>query len=297
MCNPGHTPLSTIRVLFSVLFLTIAGMTLYEFIKEQYFPHLTKWQSHCITIIVSTILASVITMSFVKRRDHLRAILDKEMFDLIIAEEKVQRLLEDKKILLQEVHHRIKNNMLMIASLLEMQAYTAKEGAAELLNASRERVLAMMKVYEYLYRREDYREMPLGSYLNELADTVHYAHASSNKIVLKKEIENFETGIKIIYPIGLIVNELMVNAYKYAFPAGEGIVMVKLREVNPGQLELIVKDNGIGMNPEQVVENSGFGMNLTRLLAAQISGQLKIINENGTKVIITAPFEVLKTSI
>ena len=284
-------PLSRMKTILLASLMVLCCMSFYEFIKEAALPELSKWESHIITIFVSLLITALVSNYFIRRRENMMRLLDREMLNLILAEEKVQRLLDDKKILLREVHHRIKNNMMMIASLLEMQAYSAGEEAAALLDASRERVLAMMKVYEYLYRRDDYSEMPLGVYLDELADTVHYAHASSGNILLKKEIETFETGINIIYPIGLIVNELLVNAYKYAFPENQGVVSLFLKEQHPGQLQLTVADNGIGMDPDTAVEKSGFGMNLTRLLTAQISGELKIVNDGGTRITVTAPFQ------
>lgn len=138
------------------------------------------------------------------------------------SEEKIQDLLREKELLLREVHHRIKNNMNTIRGLLLLQAADLKDSAAATaLHDAESRVQSMMILYDKLYRSHDYKEISVRLYLGPLADEIMGHFPGRGKVRFKKNIEDFVLGAKIIFPLGIIVNELITNIMKYAFTGRE----------------------------------------------------------------------------
>lgn len=210
------------------------------------------------------------------------------------ADEKIQGLLADKEILLKEVHHRIKNNMNTIAGLLYIQAETLNDasGAAAIQDA-RNRVLIMMNLYDRLYRSSDFRSVSTNEYLNALIDEISYSCSDTKKIIIEREFDDFVIDSKLLFPAGMIINELISNAVKYAFPSGRnGVIRVYFTRPVRDLVSLIVSDDGVGL-PEGVdLENStGFGLTLINMLVTQLKGNADIIRSNGTMFRITFPLE------
>ncbi len=212
------------------------------------------------------------------------------------ADEKIRSLLTDKEILLKEVHHRIKNNMNTIAGLLYIQAETLNDasGAAAIQDA-RNRVLIMMNLYDRLYRSSDFRNVSTDEYLNALIDEISFSYSGTKGINIEREFDDFVIDSKLLFPAGMIINELISNAVKYAFPSGSGGV-IRVYFTRPARklVSLIVSDDGAGL-PEGVdLENStGFGLNLVHMLVTQLKGNADIIRSNGTIFRITFPLEEL----
>jgi PAS domain S-box-containing protein len=208
--------------------------------------------------------------------------------------ETINSLLKEKDLLLSEVHHRIKNNMNTISGLLMLQAASMSDGAAvTALNDARSRVQSMMLMYDKLYRSEDYRKMHIKDYFEKFIDDIFLIFENSKQITIIKEIDDFILDTKTIFPVGIAINELITNAFKYAFPDGrEGSIKVRMAK-SGNEITLAVSDDGVGLPDEAVASKSGgFGLNLVAALAEQIGGEVNISTDNGTRVEIVFPVEV-----
>lgn len=207
------------------------------------------------------------------------------------AEYKINKLLKEKELLLKEVHHRIKNNMHTIASLLYLQADSLDDAsAATALTDAYNRVQSMMLIYEKLYKSSDFREISAETYLTELIDGIASTINTSANIEIKKSIEDCSVNTALLFPVGIIINELMTNSFKYAFPENKkGTVKISL--VRSGNtITINFTDDGVGI-PGSVVnlESKGFGINLVKILAEQLDGKLEVSSNNGAEFSITFP--------
>jgi len=207
------------------------------------------------------------------------------------AEEKVNKLLVEKELLLKEVHHRIKNNMHTIAGLLYLQADSINDTAAAAhLTDAYNRVRSMMIIYDKLYKSSDFREISAEAYLTELIESISYTISTASNIQVISNIENCSIGTDLLFPVGIIINELLTNTYKYAFPdKRDGRVTISLKK-NGSTIIINFNDNGIGI-PESVIsmESKGFGINLVKMLVEQLHGKLELNGSNGTGYTISFP--------
>ncbi len=207
------------------------------------------------------------------------------------AENKISRLLQEKELLLKEVHHRIKNNMHTIASLLYLQADSLKDASAvTALTDAYNRVQSMMLIYEKLYKSSDFREISSQTYLTELIDGITSTINTSTNIEIIKSIEDCPINTALLFPVGIIINELLTNSFKYAFPENrKGRITVSLAKKD-NIIAINFADDGVGI-PRSVIdlESKGFGINLVKILAEQLDGKLKISSKNGTEYSVTFP--------
>jgi two-component sensor histidine kinase len=198
------------------------------------------------------------------------------------------RLLKENKIILKEVHHRIKNNMNIISGLLEMQSNSIDSPVhVNVFNDAISRIESMRVLYDRLYITEDYGVISTRDYLQQLVENVCKIFSEMDSIKFELNIDNFDLDIKTLSSIGIIVNEMLTNALKYAFPEKEdGLIKISLHRIG-SQVTIIFSDNGIGIGDSKSRDqNQGFGLHLFQLLAEQIGADFKIENENGTKFII-----------
>jgi len=207
-------------------------------------------------------------------------------------EKNIQRLLEEKEILLKEVHHRIKNNMNTIANLLVLQLESAhNDEVAAALQDAHNRVIGMMLIYDKLYRSSNYGKIDVGEYLSHLINEISSTSQGKTLIEIEKIIDTFYADSKIIFPIGIITNELVTNALKYAFPDNmKGKIRVEVRHSDEKNIEMVIQDNGIGISPSIIPgESNGFGLNLVTILTRQIEGIIQLSHNNGTEFRIVFP--------
>ncbi len=207
---------------------------------------------------------------------------------------KLEESLKEKNILIQEIHHRVKNNMQVISGLLQLQRRVVGDKKIdEILEAAQNRISAMALVHEKLYRSKSVTNIELDPYVRDLAsDIFDSLNANPNDISFKKKIESIHLPIDRAIPIGLILNELITNSLKYAFSGGgTGTICVELCSTPGGQVELTVRDDGIGI-PENIHSKTGktLGLTLVRTLAEkQLHGKLDIKNEKGCKLQVRFP--------
>lgn len=206
----------------------------------------------------------------------------------IEAEMKIGSLLSEKELLHKEVHHRIKNNMNTIKGLLALQSYTLKEPlAVSALQDAESRVQCMMLLYDKLYCSDDFRALPLKEYLPALVDEIAANYLIHDLVRVETDVEDFIINAKILFPLGIIVNELVTNALKYAFTGRDsGLITVSAHKEN-GKARITISDNGVGVPEDVNMENtSGFGLQLTGMLVEQIGGSIKLVRGSGTEFII-----------
>ena len=207
---------------------------------------------------------------------------------VIDAQEQLQKSLLEKEALLGEIHHRVKNNLTVVYSLLELQAIQEKNvDIAFAYRESQSRIKAMALVHEMLYKSNSFEAIELFAYLKNLAE--HLQHLLSvNKIVeLKFEGKPVELPISKAVTCGLFANEILTNSYKYAFPIVEKPeIRIRLEEVN-GIIEMEITDNGPGLSADfEEGKNASLGFKLMRTFASQLKGELEITSGKGLKYLL-----------
>jgi PAS domain S-box-containing protein len=205
----------------------------------------------------------------------------------------IQMALKEKVVLLKEIHHRVKNNLQIIYSLLRLQSRQIQnQQVAQILLESQNRVKSIALIHEKLYRSEDLSQISLNQYIPSLAANLFSSYKiSSDSIALETQVADISLDIDTAIPCGLIINELISNSLKYAFPGGrEGKIWLKLQAAQDGFISLIVGDNGIGI-PEEVDPNrvKSLGLSLVRDLATQLKGTMVIERQEGTLFMIRFP--------
>lgn len=194
-----------------------------------------------------------------------------------------QKSLLEKETLLKEIHHRVKNNMQLVISLLKIQARDSKELSIEnFIEVSENRIRSMALIHEYLYESENINYVNFEEYINRLSSSIRSSFSNQSNIKLETEIKNTHFNIETAIPLGLIINELVINAFKHAF-AGKDQGVIKIILFKDEDLHhLIITDNGIGIDTIQ--ENgSSIGLKIVKLLVSQINGQMQIKNDSGTR--------------
>ena len=216
-----------------------------------------------------------------------------DVTDSMRQQEKVKKDLKEKEILLKEVHHRVKNNMQIISSLLNLQAQHIKnQNAKKVFKESQDRVRSMALVHEHLYQSPSLSNIDFEDYINHLIRGLYRSYRMDPaQISFNSKIANMTLSMDNTITCGLIINELVSNALKYAFPPtieDEKRIEVKTQSVDKNTVELIVADNGVGL-PENidVRKTKSLGLHLVYILTEeQLNGSLKISRKNGTKFTI-----------
>jgi len=203
----------------------------------------------------------------------------------IFYEDRLLESLEEKELLLREIHHRVKNNLQVISSLLNLQSsYIDDPGVTAVLRDSQGRIMSMSMIHEKLYRSGNLADIDVRGYLEGLARSIMFSYMRPDQQVdLKFEMDDIRLNVDTIMPLGLIVNELVTNAFKYAFPDGAGEVRVSLRRDGDGFL-LTVADDGVGLPDDFNLDSlRSLGMLLVRNLTDQLNGELEYTSDGGTE--------------
>ncbi len=203
------------------------------------------------------------------------------------AENKIRDLLAEKELTLKEVHHRIKNNMNTVASIMWLQADTLKEPTAiAALEDARSRVMSMMLLYDKLYRADNFHELSFREYISPLIDEIIDNFPNKGIVRIEKKLDDFILGTQKSSNLGIIINELLTNIMKYAFKGrNDGLITVYATAIDK-RVKIVVRDNGVGINESFDIKNSGgFGLQLVDLMVQQLSSTVKIERNNGTAFI------------
>ncbi len=210
-----------------------------------------------------------------------------DITDIKEAEDKIKASLKEKELLLQEIHHRVKNNLQIISSLLNLQeVYIKDEKDLEIFKESQNRIKSMAFIHEQLYKSSDFAKINFANYIHDLLAYLSYSHnLNPQKIKINIKVEDVHLDINTAIPCGLIINELVTNSIKYAFPdERSGTITVYLYSYHEDEYVLIISDDGIGL-PEDIdfKTTATLGLQLVYNLSNQLEGSIELDRINGTK--------------
>ncbi|MCC7564229.1 MAG: PAS domain S-box protein [Methanobacterium sp.] len=205
-------------------------------------------------------------------------------------EEKLKKSLDEKEVLIKEIHHRVKNNLMVISSLLNLQSqYIKDKEALSIFRESQNRARSMALIHERLYRSSDLKRIDFGDYIETLSkDLFHSYITDPRKVQLNLHVENLMVDINTTVPLGLIVNELITNSMKHGFVGdSNGEINIDFHK-DGDEFVLVVEDTGVGLPDDIDFRNtSTLGLQLVNNLTTQINGKIELDTENGTKFRIT----------
>lgn len=194
---------------------------------------------------------------------------------------------QQNELLLKEIHHRVKNNLELVKSLLALQSAQLEDSATkDAMVASQNRVQSMGIIHQKLYQGENLGSIEMKDYFLNLGEGILDTFNADDKVKIECAMDNLELDVDTAVPIGLIVNELLTNALKYAFPNdGKGNILISLTQSTPETLTLKVADNGVGKVIGLTPKGTGFGTQLVQLLTQQLDGQMVEEHSNGTSIL------------
>lgn len=210
----------------------------------------------------------------------------------LVADERVQQSLREQDALLREIHHRVKNNLQVVSSLLGLQSRVADDDhVRKMLTDSQDRIHSMALLHEVLYQSNTFSRVNLPDYIWQIASHLFSSFGiGQDRIRLLTNLEAMDLNLDAAVPCGLIINELVSNALKYAFPDGrKGEVRIDLLARPGGMARLVVADNGIGLHHIDWATARSLGMRLVRTLADQIGAEVEVNSATGTEIQLTFP--------
>jgi PAS domain S-box-containing protein len=213
--------------------------------------------------------------------------------DEIENELKLLESVKEKEILLKEVHHRVKNNLQIINSILNLQSsYISDKKILEIITESQNRIRSMSYIHESLYQTENFSSINFKGYIDNLINNLVYSYQVGNDLTIEKNIDDIDLSLDYAIPCGLILNELITNALKYAYKSNEpGKILIKIKGKQENFIEMSVQDFGQGLPKDFDIETTEtLGLSLVHTLVDQIDGKLLIKNDGGTNILII--FEV-----
>jgi PAS domain S-box-containing protein len=210
-------------------------------------------------------------------------------------EQKLRDALAEKEVLLKEIHHRVKNNLQVISSLLNFQSRQVRDPAAlAAFRESQDRVRTMALFHEKLYQAKDLAHVELADYLRQMASMLRQTHGlGAARVALDVRAEGVSVGVDTAMPCGLIANELVTNALKYAFPGGRpGHIAIEVTPRAQGGFVLAVADDGVGLAPDlDILKSPSLGLQLVVAMVEQMNAELRVERGGGTRFEITVPPE------
>ncbi|KAF5074717.1 Chemotaxis response regulator protein-glutamate methylesterase [anaerobic digester metagenome] len=211
-----------------------------------------------------------------------------DITELKNVENSLKYSLKEKEVLLREIHHRVKNNLQIISSLLSLQRLQVEDPqTADILWECQGRVRAMAMIHENIYQSQDIGRINFKNYVEMLLyDIFNLYRVNKKSVILEMRIEGVKMGIETAMPCGLVINELATNSIKHAFPQGNGIIKIELKTDDDAHI-LIIEDDGIGL-PENLdpQKSKKLGLMVVNTLVNQLNGEMEIDRTNGTKFII-----------
>jgi two-component sensor histidine kinase len=226
--------------------------------------------------------------------------LQKELHEKQLTETRLKASLNEKEVLLKEIHHRVKNNLQIISSLLNLQTgHSKNEEASQIIQESQNRIRAMALIHETLYQSRDLAKIDFAEYIHNLAYHLFISYNVSSVVIhLNVEVDDVFLSINTAIPCGLIINELVSNSLKYAFPRSlaenrknvRNEISIALNKEADEMLVLIISDNGVGLSPHIDYKNTTtLGLQLVNTLTEQLDGIIELQQQQGTTFKIVFP--------
>jgi len=250
----------------------------------------------CLLLIIAGLLYR---QNGLKQRNNATIIQKNELLQSLVQEKEnsnttitqkntlLQKLVVEKELLLKELHHRVKNNLYIVMSLLESQSsFLDNSAALAAINESHSRVHAIALIHQRLYGSADALRVEMQAYIPELVNYfVESFNTTKRKILIKYDIDEIGLDVSQAIPVGIILNEAITNSIKYAFDGRRGEIKIVMRAYQENRILLSIKDNGRGMSLNMDPQNlSSLGMTLIKGLTAQLDGEVKINSENGVEI-------------
>lgn len=212
----------------------------------------------------------------------------RDVTERMLNEERVKASLREKEALLKEIHHRVKNNLQVVSSLLGLQSRVVADlETRKMFQESQDRIHSMALLHESLYQSHSLSQINFPEYIRQLANHLFQSYGvSADRIHLRTNLDSLSLSLDAAVPCGLIINELVSNSLKYAFPDGrQGEVRIELHGLSDGTTRLVVADNGVGLKAEvDWVNTRSLGLRLVRTLAQQLGAQLEVNTSRGMEV-------------
>jgi PAS domain S-box-containing protein len=208
-----------------------------------------------------------------------------------LAEEKILNSLKEKELLIKEIHHRVKNNLQVISSIFYLQSEKVNDSILHgIINECRNRVNSMALIHENFYQSEDLTKIDFKEYLGDLVNNleVSIGHENSSLIKIHLHVDSILLSVDTAIPCGLLINELVSNCFKHAFPHGrQGNIWIEMRKESEQNFKLMIKDDGIGLPDNFDFKNTkNLGMEIVTTLTEQLEGDIRFLNQNGTEFIL-----------
>ncbi len=272
-------------------------LSLYSFISPEYFDRSIAATEAALDTGIPQVLSYHVEAEGGRRHFEERFVASGENEAIVLvrdvtAQKKAEEI-RGQEVLLKEIHHRVKNNLQVISSLLALQAgSTDDEKTRALLSESRDRVRSMALIHEKLYPSGDERGISFAGYVRDLAAHLRHSYAgNSGSVELKTDVEEMALSMDVSVPCGLIINELLSNSLKYAFPGGrQGIISVSLHRGEAGRVLLTIRDDGVGFPREIDIRNPAtLGLRIVNILVEQLRGSLTMNPGPGASFSISFP--------
>jgi two-component sensor histidine kinase len=211
----------------------------------------------------------------------------KDLINILLKKQKEEALKqnEEKIVLLKEIHHHVKNSLQVVSSLLRLQSHEVDdEKISKMFEETQNRVLSIAKLHEQLYSSENLKEIDIKQHFLPLINDLVEEYKLGTKIKLDLDIVDVKMGAETLVPLGLIINEMISNSLKYAFKGRDkGIIKINIAKLDNGRFEMIIGDNGVGMdNDFNFEESNSLGTQLIQIFTEQLNGSIERINEKGT---------------
>lgn len=239
-------------------------------IKEQQIENNRLQSNLLIVIIVSVVLLLILSLYLLRQKQH-------NNYQLGQKNEVIQQSLQEKEVLLKEIHHRVKNNLQIINGLLELQeSLHENKEVGNLVSEAQGRIKSMALIHEMLYQTSDLSKINLEDYVKRLVATIETGYAGKSSTIIQHiDLKDIHLSIDTVIPLGLILNEIVTNAYKYVYSKNLGNELyITVSKIENKGWELIVRDNGPGIPNNGNGEREGsFGLRLVKMLSRQLKGK------------------------
>ena len=242
-------------------------------------------------VTVAGVILLLIIAGLLYKQSHLR-----KKNNVLVTKKngQLKRLLTEKEWLLKEVHHRVKNNLHTVICLLESQARYLEEDALRAIESSQNRIFAMSLIHQKLYLSDNIGAIDADVYITELTNYLLESFGAPANVSIHLQLEKLRLSLSQAIPMGLIINEALTNAFKYAFPNNRtGKITIELRQ-SGNNIHLLIADNGVGMSKvNSISAPKSLGLHLIRGLTSELQGNILFEDDDGTRIAVSFPREDL----